>query len=282
MLEAERHRVIVKLVQERSVVSITQLVEILGASEATIRRDMNVLAERCQLRRIHGGAESLAPRHQAHLVGTPFELSQAMATAQKQAIARAAAALVTDGDSIIIGGGTTTAALAEFLVDRQLDIFTNSLPVLTRLLAGSGNRLMLGGGTIFREQNIVLNPHPADGIDSFWGRKFFSSCYGLNRFGMMEADPLIVHAQTRLLQRAEDLVVMADSRKLRQRSSMVVAPLERIATLITDAGAKDEELQPFREAGITVIVANAEQRAFHSGAGRHAGPGRTPGSGVSH
>jgi DeoR family ulaG and ulaABCDEF operon transcriptional repressor len=76
---------------------------------------------------------------------------------------------------------------------------------------------------------------------------------------MTETDPLIVQAQTKLLKRADELVVMADSRKLRQRSSMVVAPLERISTLITDDGAKSEELEPFRAAGIKVIVVTAQE-----------------------
>jgi DeoR family ulaG and ulaABCDEF operon transcriptional repressor len=259
MLEAERRRLIAKIVQERSVIAVTKLVEILGASEATIRRDVNGMAELGQIRRIRGGVESLTPRHEAHLVGVPFELSQGIAVEQKRAIARAAAALIKDGDSIIIGGGTTTSALVEFLVDRQLDILTNSMPIVTQLFASSRNRLMLPGGTIFREQNIVLSPYESDATENFWGQKLFSSCYGLSRFGMTETDPLIVQAQTKLLKRADELVVMADSRKLRQRSSMVVAPLERISTLITDDGAKSEELEPFRAAGIKVIVATAQE-----------------------
>ncbi len=86
------------------------------------------------------------------------------------------------------------------------------------------------------------------------GQKLFTGCYGLNRFGMMETDPLIVQAQMKLLKRADDLIVMADSRKLRQRSSMIVAGLDRISTLITDSGARDEELEMLRAAGIKVIV----------------------------
>ena len=69
----------------------------------------------------------------------------------------------------------------------------------------------------------------------------------------MEADPLIVQAETKLLKRAEQLVVLAYSRKLRQRSSMIVVGIERISTLITDQGATEEELEPFRRANIRVI-----------------------------
>ncbi len=253
MLEVERQRLILKLVHDRSVVSVQHLVETLGASEATVRRDINALAEQRRLRRIRGGAEALTPRHEAHLVGMPFELSQAIGAAEKSAIARTAVELIRDGESIIINGGTTTYAMVEYLADRQFDILTNSLPIVTKLVASSRNRVTMPGGTIYREQNIVLSPYDDDAIGHFWGQKLFTGCYGLNRFGLMETDPLIVQAEMKLLNRAEELVVLADSRKLRQRSSMIVAGLDRISTLVTDAGASEEDLEPLRSAGIRVI-----------------------------
>ena len=255
MLERERHNLILKLVEERSIVSVGDLLDLLGASEATIRRDINALAEKGEVKRIRGGAEAVRPRHQPHLVGMPFAMSQDVSVPQKRAIARAAAALIGPGESIIINGGTTTYALVEFLQNSDLDILTNSFPIAAKLLATSRNRITLPGGTIFREQNIVLSPFENDTIESFWGNKLFVGCYGLNRFGMMEADPLIVQAQTKLLKRSEHVIVMADSSKLRRKSSMVVAGLDRINTIVTDDGAKPEELEDFRTAGIKVIVA---------------------------
>jgi DeoR family ulaG and ulaABCDEF operon transcriptional repressor len=256
MLERERHSLILKLVEERSIVSVGDLLDLLGASEATIRRDINTLAERGEVKRIRGGAEAVRPRHQPHLVGMPFALSQDISVPQKRAIARAAAELITAGESIIINGGTTTFALVEFLADHDLDILTNSFPIAAKLLATSRNRITLPGGTIYREQNIVLSPFSNDTIENFWGNKLFTGCYGLNRFGIMEADPLIVQAQTKLLKRTEDVIVMADSSKLRQKSAMIVTGLDRISTIITDDGAKPEELDVFKAAGIKVIVAS--------------------------
>src|SRR5260370_42425624 len=99
MLEAERRRLIATIVQQRSVVAVTELVEMLGASEATVRRDVNAMAEHGQIRRIRGGVESLTPRHEAHLVGMPFELGQAMPVGENRARVRARAA------PILVGGG---------------------------------------------------------------------------------------------------------------------------------------------------------------------------------
>ncbi len=262
MIEAERHRIIRKIVDERSVVSLADLVEMLGASEATVRRDIGSMAERGQINRIRGGAESVRPRHEAHLVGAPFALSQEVAAAEKRAIARAAAHLVSPTDSIIITGGTTTFALVEFLAEHTLDILTNSLPIVTKLLATSRNRVTVPGGTIYREQNMVLSPFNEDAGEHFWARTMFTGCFGINRFGMMETDPLIVASQARLLKRCEQLIVLADSRKLRQRSSMIVTGLERITTLVIDEGAPEEELKVFRTAGVKIVRAavSAEDR----------------------
>ena len=255
MLERERHHLILQLVEERSFVSVLELRRLLDASGATIRRDITTLAERGNIRRIRGGAEAIQPRNKSNLVGTPFNVSRDMAVAQKRAIARTAASLIGKGESIIINGGSTTFALAEFLVDADLDILTNSFPIAAQLLATSRNRITLPGGTVFRDQKIVLSPFENDTTENFWGDKLFTGCYGINRLGLMEADPLIVQAQTKLLKRSQDVIVMADSSKLRQKSAMIVSALSRISVLITDSDARTEEVEALRSAGLKIFIA---------------------------
>jgi DeoR family ulaG and ulaABCDEF operon transcriptional repressor len=255
VLEAERHRMILRILEERSIVGVTDFVELLSSSDATVRRDIASLAQEGKLRRVRGGAEAINPRLQAHLVGMPFAMSEAVAVAQKRAIAKAASVLIDDNDSIIIAGGTTTYALVEFLAIRQLDILTNSLPIATRLLSTSRNRVSMPGGTVYREQNIILSPFEHDATANFWARKAFVGCYGINRHGVMETDPLIVQAEARLLKRTEQVIVMADSRKLSKHSSIVVLSLENVSAFITDEGASESDLEPIRRAGVNVIVA---------------------------
>ena len=258
MLEAERHRLILKLLQERSIISIADLMETIGASDATTRRDVNSLAEAGRLHRIRGGAEALNPRHLSHLVGMPFAISRETAVPQKRAIARAAAELIVDGDSLIINAGTSTLALVEFIAHRQLDILTNSIPILTRLHGSGSNRVSIPGGRVFREQNIIISPFEDHTVDSFWASKLFTGCFGINEHGLMEADPLVVQAQARLLRRADQVIVLADSRKLRQRSAIIIAPLERVSILVTDDSAREEDLEAVRQANVRVIIAVTE------------------------
>jgi DeoR family transcriptional regulator, ulaG and ulaABCDEF operon transcriptional repressor len=255
MLERERHRLILKLVEERSIVSVGDLVELLDASEATIRRDISSLADRGELRRVRGGAEALRPRHYAHLTGVPFSVNAGVAVAEKRAIARAAARLVEAGDGVIINAGTTTWRLVEFFKDVELDILTNSFPIAADLLATSRSRITLPGGTIYREHNIILSPFEGDAIEHFAARVLFTGAYGIGPAGWMETDPLVVQGERKLLKRAERIVIMADNRKLRSRSSMAVVPLTRIDVLVTDDGAREEELKPLDAAGIEIVVA---------------------------
>lgn len=260
MLERERHRLILKLVEDRAVVAVADLVDLLSASEATIRRDINAMADRGELRRVRGGAEALRPRHQTLLGAAHFNTEDSIAFTEKHVIAKAAAALLEDGDSLVIHGGTTTYRLAHFLGDKKLDILTNSFPLATALLRHPGLRVTIPGGTIYPEQNIILSPFGHDTTKHFWGRLLLTSCYGVNRFGVMETDPLIAQSLLNMLNCAEKLVVMIDSRKLRQNSSMLVAPLSRISTVITDSGATAAELEMLYQANIEVIIAQVDEK----------------------
>lgn len=256
MLERERHKLILKLVNERAIMAVGDLVEILDASEATIRRDIVLLDRNGELRRVRGGVEALKPRFHAHLVGVPFAISRDVRRAEKEAIARAALPLLNDCSSIIINAGTTMFEFARAMRHHDLDVLTNSLSIAGELLSQSRCRITLPGGTVFPEHNIILSPFENDAIANFAADVLFTSCYGLGPGGMTETDPHIAHASEKLMRRAGKVVVLADSSKLSLRSSMVIAPLERIDTLVTDEGASDSDLGFLRQAGIRILIAD--------------------------
>ncbi|WP_088562749.1 DeoR/GlpR family DNA-binding transcription regulator [Arboricoccus pini] len=258
MLERERHRLILKFVEERAVASVADLVELLGASEATVRRDINALALRHEVRRVRGGAEALRPRPQTQLAGAPFALRRGKAPSEKRVIARMAASLVEPGSSVILNNGTTTLQMVDFLQDKDLDILTNSFPIAAGLMSQGRHRVTLPGGRVFREQGIILSPFENDVVSNFWAGQLFTGCYGLNPFGLIEADPLIAQSEVKLFERAERIIVLADSSKLGQRASMIVAPLAKIDLLITDEGATEEDLTRLRKAGLEVVIANTK------------------------
>jgi len=255
--ETERHRIILSAVQTRPVATVSDLVEMTSTSEATIRRDIAALHLSGKLRRVRGGAEAVNPPAQGGLVGRPFSVNETINVALKRAIARAAVELVRDGEPIIINGGTTTFQMVYPLVNRRAQVFTNSFPIAEYLLHHSKNTVLVQGGTIYREQNIILSPFENDVSRNFYARKMFIGAAGLGPRGLMEADPLLIQAELKLISQADELVVLADSSKFSARSSLVLCGLDRITTVITDRGIRDEDRQMLETAGVGLIVAEA-------------------------
>jgi DeoR family ulaG and ulaABCDEF operon transcriptional repressor len=259
MHEKERHRLILAAVQDRPVLTVAEMVELTGASEATVRRDIAALHLQKRLRRVRGGAEAISPPQFAGLAGRPFSLNEAANMAQKKAIAREAVALCQDGESIIVNGGTTTFQMVYPLQARRLQILTNSFPIAEHLLKHSRNTILLPGGAIYREQMIVLSPFENDVTRNFYALRMFMGAQGLGTLGLMEADPLLIQAEQKLLNQADELVVLADASKFERRSSLILCGLDRIATVITDDRVDDRAAAMLEAAGVALIVAPAAE-----------------------
>jgi len=260
MHERERHRLILRAVGEHPVVTVAQLVDMLDVSEATIRRDIAALDEDNKLRRIRGGAEAINPVTSKQLLGRPFFVTKTLNVAQKAAIAERAVEMCEPGDSIIIHGGSTTYQMAPLLKSKKMQVLTNSFPLADYLIEHSENSVVVPGGTIYREQNIILSPFESDVIHNFYASKAFVGAQGINSMGLMESDPMIIQSEQRLIAQAEKLVVMIDSTKFSQRSNMFLCKLDNIDTLITDDGIGDEDRAMLERAGIKLVVVQAKEQ----------------------
>lgn len=256
MHERERWQLILSRLKDRGIVQVADLVALTGASVATLRRDLAKLEDTGQLRRVHGGAESIVSGGNA-LAATTFGVSQSEHAEEKRAVALRAAERCADGDSIILNAGSTTWFLAQALRQHRMQILTNSFPIAQELIANSHNRVVLPGGELYREPGIILSPFDEDAIQHFAASKMFMSCYALTPMGVIESDPLIARAEAKLLSRAETLIVLADSTKFEARGNMVVCPLKRVSTVITDTGAPEAMIDHLRGLGVEVILADA-------------------------
>lgn len=263
MVNHKRRKGLLKLLAEHSVASVDQLVDWLNSSPATVRRDIAWLAERNLLTRTRGGAESLPQKKQRTfaLSGETFQNNLDRCAAQKRAIARHACGLCADGDTIIINGGTTTYRMVEFLVDKRLKILTNSFLMAERLLMSSENEIILPGGKVYREQNVILSPFDNDISQHHYAGKMFMGVYGLSMLGLMEADPLLIQAEKRLISQAEELIVLADSSKFARKAGLILCGLNRVSCVITDTGASDAAVQMLEQSGVKVLAVAPEAMA---------------------
>ena len=258
MRESERRTALVEHLRADGRASVTQLAASLDVTPSTIRRDLQRLAREGRLVRTYGGA--------AISDGLPRAARPDPHRAAKRAIARAAAALVTDDSTIAIGSGTTALAFAREIADRRLTVITNALDVANALLDREGIELIVLGGVVRPRMHSMLG-HLAELAATelradtlFMGIGAISVDQGLMNDSVPEI--LIDRALRRM---ARSVVVLADASKIEQAAPGFVFGLDEVLTLVTDEGARPETLAAVRRRGVEVVVAEAGVPAVEVG-----------------
>ncbi|MFM6853177.1 MAG: DeoR/GlpR family DNA-binding transcription regulator, partial [Sphingopyxis sp.] len=219
MHATERESLILTIIAAKGFVSFRELEQRLDGSSATIRRDLERLASQGRLVRLRGGARAVdngspadaAPMMQ--LIGAPFHENIGLNRPQKDAIGRAAAALCLPGEGVMIDGGSTTLQICPHLAGLNLQVLTNSLHIVSALAAQPGTRVLVPSGAVFPEQNIILSVFGEDGMPRFHAPKLFMGAASIGPQGLMQADIVLVAAERRLMDRADDIIVVADASK---------------------------------------------------------------------
>ncbi|KUR70265.1 DeoR family transcriptional regulator [Novosphingobium fuchskuhlense] len=257
MHAAERERVIVEALQGTGFVTYRELEALLDASPATIRRDLARLEDAGSIVRVHGGAKlTEGPRAPVlQLAGTPFDQSINRNMAAKRAIGAAAAARCEPGEGVMIDGGTTTLQMCPHLAGLGLQVLTNSLHIVNALLPQAGTRILVPSGSVFREQNIILAAAGEESMPRFHAPKLFMGAASVGPQGVMQQDVVLVAAERRLIDRAEQVILLVDSAKFASGSGTIVCGLDEVDVLVTDAGITPEHAAMVRAAGVELVVA---------------------------
>lgn len=261
MINHTRWKKLLRILAERHGATVAELERELNASAATIRRDISALAARGHLAKVHGGARHLASDKRGDLTSANFSENIAQHAERKRAIARRAAAMCANGETVIINGGSTTHMMAAHLTDRQLTILTNSFLMAQELVTHSRNDIVIPGGKIYREQSVIASPFENDVIQHHYASKMFIGAAAVSPLGLLENDPLLVRAETQLMKQADHLIVLVDSSKFQgMQGGLIVRPLSCVGTLITDNGVTAETVRVLRGHGIDVIVVDADPK----------------------
>jgi DeoR family transcriptional regulator of aga operon len=251
MQKADRFGHILERLADDGTVGVAALASELGVSEATVRRDLRALDEQRLLERSHGGAVSHGTVYEL-----PVRYRGGHARAEKQRIAREAAARVQDGDVVALTGGTTTTEVARLLGRRSgLSVVTNALNIAAELAVRPNLKLVVTGG-VARSASYELVGPLAEGtlravnVDTaFVGVDGIDAAAGLTTQNETEAA-----TNRALLERARRVVVVADATKLGHVAFASICPLQAIDELITDDGADAGALRRLRAAGLQVAA----------------------------
>lgn len=259
MIVEERRQKVLELVNERGFVALGDLAKSLNASESTIRRDLEYWRQHGLIKRTHGGAMF---REDAQGL-PPLEERTSRQIEEKWQIAKAAAARIHDGDSVLIDGGTTTLEFARLLVGRQVQIVTNSLPIANLFAASRETDLVILGGYVYPRTGVALGPLTIRMLDDIHVHQTVMSVGGISEHGLFNSNLLLVETQRAAMRSADEVVVLADRTKIGQKALTFLCELGEIDTLIVDRGIEAKQRELIEKAEVRLIVAG-EPEEFRS------------------
>ncbi len=261
MTKYARLNTLLELLTERGELDVDDAAVALAVSAATIRRDLDTLAEQQLLTRTHGGAVPNATAYDL-----PLRYKSVRQAEEKQLIGRAAAALVTPGAIIGSNGGTTTTEVARAIATRAdlqqapdglpITFVTNALNIANDLTVRPHIKVVVTGG-VARTQSYELIGPLAQGILNnlsldivFLGVDALDVSHGASAHHEGEAS-----INTLMASRARQVVIVADASKLERHAFSRICPIDDVDVLVTDRSAPADLLDRFSSAGLTVIQA---------------------------
>ena len=252
MISSERHHRILSALSERGFLNLQQLTDLVGASEATLRRDLRDLQQAGKLERVRGGARA---REVPGIAKPDHPYHRAPHMAAKRRIAAAAAAMCADGDTIILDGGSTVYQMGPHLAARSLRVLTNSFPIAEYLLKHSSNEVIVPGGTIDPSHWIILNPFDDEILSKYSASTVFMSTQGMDQLGFNNDRADVIRMERSMIKVAKKLVLLVDGSKLEHRGTLRLCTFEEVSTVITDASISEEHKKLFHDHGIELIIA---------------------------
>lgn len=255
MNKTQRHRRILKTVSLNGSARVADLAEELEVSSETIRRDFKELVDKGTLARFHGGVQM-----PDLLVEPLFQQRMARNAEAKRTIARAAAATVNDGESLIIDTGSTTAYVARALRDhRNLLVVTSSVDVARCLAMRNENRVFFAGSELRNEDGASVGPAAHQTFERFWVTKAFLTVGAIDtELGPMEYNLPEAELSRVLVGRARTRVLVADHTKFGHRAPIRDVDFSDLDMLITDRTPPTEFARILQERGIEVRVAEPD------------------------
>lgn len=257
MLARQRQAAILDRVRRAGGVKVADLVTEFGVSDMTIRRDLEVLADRGLLAKVHGGATTLPPGRTEE---PGFAAKAVRQRQEKAAIAVRAAELVSPGLAVALSAGTTTAVLAHHLVGiPELTIVTNSVPVADVFSrAGRPDQTVLLTGGVRTRSDALVGPVAVAAIRTLHLDLVFLGVHGMSeRAGYTTPNLMEAETDQALVAAGERLVVLADHTKWGTVGISSIAPLEAAHVLVTDSGLAETGRRMLSDRVKELVVAQA-------------------------
>jgi len=235
----ERRQSLLEVLRKQPGLSVPELAKALDVSEGTVRNDLNALEEEGRLKRVHGGA---VLNDQNQFQNNSFVRRYNTNVAAKLAIARQAAILVNDGDSILLDASSTAYYLARAISGRnRLRVMTNGFEVARELAQNTSNTVILIGGVVNNESSSVTGLLSEQIIADMHIEKAFFSCSGFSlERGMTEVHFEEAQLKRKAIESSKQIFALVDSSKFGKEDLTPFARPIQITHLFTDPSITDE------------------------------------------
>jgi len=247
MLNEERKRKIVTITNEKQSVTIPELMEMLGASQSTIRRDLTELNNSRMLKKVHGGAVSL--KNGIQTMDETVLQRKDLNIESKRKIAFYAASLIKDSDVVYLDAGTTTAEMLPYLENTAATYVTNCISH-AGILASYGHSVYVPGGALKKETEALVGSETLKYIERM---NFTIGFFGTNGISMQEGfttpDPEEGRVKRTAFFHCQEAYVLADQSKFNVICTYTFAPINK-GFIVTDSNTP----QKYRELHNTIIT----------------------------
>lgn len=252
MLNEERRRSILELLNRDGRVFVKELADQFNTSQVTIRKDLETLHEQNHLHRTHGGA---LPAREGALEDPTLREKEQLHRKEKLHIATAAARMVNEGQVVILDSGTTTTAIARALrVFKKLTVVTNAVNIAVEL-AGTPIDVILTGGTLRKNSFSLVGPIAEETLAHLNADILFLGVDGFDvRHGLSTPNLLESKVNRMMAEIAKRTVAVCDSSKFGRRSLSLIIETSAIQQVITDRGISKSDLRVLKEAGVEVTI----------------------------
>ncbi|MES9936727.1 MAG: DeoR family transcriptional regulator [Sedimenticola sp.] len=247
-----RQKQMLEYLQEHSIATVKQLVDVLQASPATIRRDITELDRLGQLKKIRNGAERfLSPSvsDSPGLKGFYPNISDYGNFEENELIAEKAVELCMERDNIFIGEGQTNFLMGKYLLDRNIHVYSNYLPLLIYLVSEDFPHLVVLGGQYIKSQNLLVSPEKNT---SYQGRYLFCSGDGLTEAGLTKSALLAFMEEKKMLEYVDKVIALVDSDKIGVVGGIPLFTLDELDVVITGKNADPEMLELLESKNVAV------------------------------
>ncbi len=254
----DRHEKILKTIELLRTVSVQELKEKLDVSEVTIRKDLNFLEDQGLILRTHGGARLAQDANRMRILN----VRERENPEKKRIIARRAARIIQEGDTVFLDSGSTCQALAEELRDtgRSVRVITNALPIINILADSEGISLYTIGGSFRREAGSFVGPLSLANLGDYQIETGFVGATGFDIKGVFSSQNVIEsQLKSQVLESSKRRVILADSTKADVRAFSIFARPENVDILITDSGCP--HCSSLSDVDIEVIIATDEENS---------------------